>query len=706
MQNTYCSFSCNDAGDVIDQVVFASYGTPSGTCPNFQAGSCNAGNSTSVTQTLCIGKQSCVIFPNTTTFSDPCFGTAKIYDAVLTCAKGTGSSTCGVPPAPAENNFTTLVSIPSWTDVTAVNKVSPSIQVVSQHFLYRDSPIHDQSFKTLASLGANNVRFVPWLTYASYGVAQLMPPTSPHLCGIQNWQGGQGGRPITLDCGQFGGVFTSIDFASFGQPTGNCGGYSSSPSCHAANSTSVVEGLCLGQKSCIIPTAAGDVFGTPCSGNSLWIAVQATCSNASAIHTYWNLTLPNQLFSDFWDAVDGDNSDPIPNFSTQPTWLYSPNDFNWQGNPSQPADYTRGAAENCNTTALGEYYGRLYSYFKRGYFVDEAGATINRPEGAAAISQIEVFNEVDYEHGYNPVTYTKSFDAVVRGVRKYADPQKTIRFVGLSLPNIDSKQTIVTWANYFLNTSNHDADVQDALNAIGFHAYPTNGPYSPDPSSFENMFAYVDNFVQEVLSVDTIIAKLSPSTVIYLDETGTDMDGVLGPGSPPDNNPRYWVAAASYWAYMYAKCANESTSVAAVGASQLMDAPGQEPSVTLLDWSTGLGTARFWIVRLFVESFLKGDSFVQTTSVSTGNGTDGSDVFAMGYISAASGNEKRLLLINKRNAYSTITMTCGGNGESCICNGYKVIDEANGLNPARDEAQCSNGVLQLAPFATAIVSLG
>jgi len=136
-----------------------------------------------------------------------------------------------------------------------------------------------------------------------------------------------------------------------------------------------------------------------------------------------------------------------------------------------------------------------------------------------------------------------------------------------------------------------------------------------------------------------------------------------------------------------------------------MDAPGQEPSVTLLDWSSGLGTARFWIVRLFVESFMNGDSFIRTTSVSTGNGTNGNDVFAIGYISAATGNEKRILLINKRNAYTSVTMQCGASGSPCSCSHYKVIDEINGVNPARNEVQCSNGELQLAPFATAIVSL-
>ena len=67
----------------------------------------------------------------------------------------------------------------------------------------------------------------------------------------------------------------------------------------------------------------------------------------------------------------------------------------------------------------------------------------------------------------DPVTYTAAFDAVVRGVRKHADPAKTIKFVGLNLPNIDNADTIVRWASFFLNGSNHAPDTVDALDYIG-----------------------------------------------------------------------------------------------------------------------------------------------------------------------------------------------------------------------------------------------
>ena len=217
------------------------------------------------------------------------------------------------------------------------------------------------------------------------------------------------------------------------------------------------------------------------------------------------------------------------------------------------------------------------------------------------------------------------------------------------------------------------------------------------------MFDYVDSYIEEVKRVDAVIKALSPTTRTMLDETGADMDGVLGAGPPPSNNPRYWVAAASYWAYMFSKAANESSTVIQVGASQLMDAPGQEPSVTLLDWSSGNGTARFWVVRLFVEAFAAGDLIASTTAASSGgDGIGTSAVHAMGF-AALDGGKRSILLINKRNAWATVSTSCGAS--ACSCSTYRVIDEFNGLLPAREEACDASGVVTIAPYATAILSI-
>ena len=209
------------------------------------------------------------------------------------------------------------------------------------------------------------------------------------------------------------------------------------------------------------------------------------------------------------------------------------------------------------------------------------------------------------------------------------------------------------------------------------------------------MFDYVDTYIAGVKRVDAVIAALSPTTLTYLDETGTDMDGVLGPGAPPDNNPRYWVAAAGSFAYMFARAANESSTVAQVGASQLMDAPGQEPSVTLLDWSSGLGTARFWVVKLLLESIAPGDALVATAVAVATPGADADALFAVG-VAVAGGGARRILLINKRNAWADVALA------GARCASVKTIDEATRLGPARDD-DCA--ALRLAPYAVSVVTL-
>ncbi len=234
----------------------------------------------------------------------------------------------------------------------------------------------------------------------------------------------------------------------------------------------------------------------------------------------------------------------------------------------------------------------------------------------------------------------------------------------------------------------------DALNFVGYHAYPTNGPYSPNPDSFAKMFAYVDDFIQsKVLPVEAVIAALSPATETVLDETGTDMDGVLGAGPPPANNPRYWVASAAYWAYFWMRAARDARTVRAVCASQLMDAPGQEPSVTMLDWSTGKGTARLWVVALLVKELGQGQAMTATTATSTGAGA----------VAALTVGTK-LLVINQRNAWASVSVACQGGG-ACVCDSVAVIDEATGLEPAREEACGAGNTVLLAPYATAIVRL-
>ncbi|WP_395057553.1 T9SS type A sorting domain-containing protein [Flavobacterium sp.] len=89
------------------------------------------------------------------------------------------------------------------------------------------------------------------------------------ICGIVNE-----GQNLTLTA-PVGQVITSINFASYGTPTGTCASNNLVISgCHSNTSRSQVEALALGKNSFTI-AATNTVFGDPCGGTVKKLAVIA-----------------------------------------------------------------------------------------------------------------------------------------------------------------------------------------------------------------------------------------------------------------------------------------------------------------------------------------------------------------------------------------------------------------------------------------------
>ncbi|MGH9653364.1 MAG: glycosyl hydrolase family 39 [Bryobacteraceae bacterium] len=65
-----------------------------------------------------------------------------------------------------------------WHNVRLISKTTPTLQVVVNPPLRRGSAIHDRAFAELRKLGADYVRYVPWLPYPKLGVAELKPPAN------------------------------------------------------------------------------------------------------------------------------------------------------------------------------------------------------------------------------------------------------------------------------------------------------------------------------------------------------------------------------------------------------------------------------------------------------------------------------------------------------------------------------------------------
>lgn len=82
---------CEDAGATIATIRYASFGTPSGTCPAFANGPCSAKASLSVVENACLGNRACTVNATNDEFGgDPCPGTSKQLIIVAHCSQGGG----------------------------------------------------------------------------------------------------------------------------------------------------------------------------------------------------------------------------------------------------------------------------------------------------------------------------------------------------------------------------------------------------------------------------------------------------------------------------------------------------------------------------------------------------------------------------------------------------------------------------------------
>ncbi len=146
----------------------------------------------------------------------------------------------------------------SWSTHDYNLHTIPTLQVVTNPLLSRQfSPVHKQIFASLKQLNAQYIRYAVWFPYPKLAVAELDPPSGLFQCGNVGTN-----FSINLSCEQGGGVISKVDFASYGTSTGACGQMKQG-TCHAANSSEIVQRVCIGQKQCSVP-ATTDLFGDPC----------------------------------------------------------------------------------------------------------------------------------------------------------------------------------------------------------------------------------------------------------------------------------------------------------------------------------------------------------------------------------------------------------------------------------------------------------
>ena len=530
--------------------------------------------------------------------------------------------------AAAQPNATITVN---WSAVVRQLKTVPAFQTVVNSLTTRVAPQHDAIFEAIANLGAQYQRFVPWLPYPTLGVAELEPPSGSNLCGFANGAADPSyPSAATLDCGSYGTI-SDITFASYGTPTGYCGSLAKG-SCDAPTSLDVVKGLCVGKASCTVPSNVATFGGTdPCNGVAKRLAVQATCSGGGQF-TYYDFTWTDQGMIDFMLASGNGTRTAIPNFSTPPQWLYQGGRVLYPDDPLECFwSYESGnALVDPTAKEFGDYFGRLVAHFiEPGGTTDEYG---NKIPGAAGgpykVTHWEVLNEIEGEHGDSPQQYVTIYDAVVTAIKKFAPiGSQGLKFVGLALES----DTDFSQATYFLNASNHAPGIPIDLMSFHFYAQPSSRDGGDHGEAYESFFEQAMSFIDDAKNFIAIRDRINPGVLIDADELGVIL--------PDDNDPKYtsdapgfplvyWNAAAALYAFEFGSLVVPGLDV--VGMSQLVGYPTLEivrtdngktdvlepqfPSVAMLNWTDGSGTARYWTLKLIIDSLVPfSDSVVSTT---------------------------------------------------------------------------------------------
>lgn len=119
----------------------------------------------------------------------------------------------------------------------------------------------------------------------------------------------------------------------------------------------------------------------------------------------------------------------------------------------------------------------------------------------------------------------------------------------------------------------------------------------------------------------------------------------------------------------------------------------QYPSVALLNWTTGEGTAKYWTSKLLIETAdIDQDQAVLTNTTDIGD----KNIYSQAFTGV---NGRRwVLIVNKR--YANIDVSLAG----CTGGKMQIINEASGFGPAT-EVTLTSDQITLSAFAIAVVHM-
>ena len=470
-----------------------------------------------------------------------------------------------------------------WNKTILVSRSTPTLQVVTNPMLNPGSPIHDGSFAALKTLGADYVRYVPWLPYPKTAVAELDAPTKEK--------------------------------------------------------------------------------------------------------TSWDFTYIDPVTKDFLAATEGHST--IINFSTIPAWMFKiDTPVKYPADPNQVFwNYTQGTElRDPSGKEMGDYFGRLVSWYTQGGFTDENGKRYESGNHYT-FPYWEVLNEVESEHHTSPEDYTKRYDAIVEGIHKVSPQTK---FVGMALGDAGGNPKFY---EYFLNPKNHKPGIP--LDYISFHFYSHPALDETLDGWQHTFFNQAEGFLATTRFIVAIRDRISPSTKLDTDELGvilpTDLAEIMASKAQPDHIPhRYWNAAGALYGYLFVELSKLGVDV--IGESQLVGYPSQFPSVSMIDYNNGKPNARFWVLKLIKDNFHPGDKLVANHE----QDFESQNVEIQGFITPQG---KKVLFVNKTNTDQTVKLSAE------LANGATLtVDDQTGDEAPR-AGKADGAELKMAPFAVTVLQV-
>ena len=401
--------------------------------------------------------------------------------------------------------------------------------------------------------------------------------------------------------------------------------------------------------------------------------------------TSWDFSVIDPMTLDFLNATKGHSV--ILNFSTIPQWMYKTDQpVTYPDDPYTVFwNYTQGSVPRDTTYGeIANYYARLYSWYTKGGFTDELG---KRHESGYHydVPYWEVLNEVDFEHGNTPQSYTRLYDAVTNAIKKESP---TTQFVGMALAFPDRPE----WFEYFLDPRHHKNGTP--LDMISYHFYAIGSTEKGADVMQYTFWDQAEGFLKEVKFIESIRKRLSPTTKTTIDELGSILDN---DNDIPDRKTpipdTYWNLSGALYAYTYLALAHMGIDV--VGESQLVGYPTQYPSVSMINWKTGQPNARYRVLKLLKDNFGPGDTFVD--SWMTGNEPNAPDAITAQAVVTAKG--KKLLLINKRNKTVKVVVPAAFKGAR-----ISVVDPSTKDEKPR-EFTADESAIELKPFAVVVIGI-